>query len=94
MRQLAWSVPVLAERDTREPLDDHTAGGVRPGAHYGTDPGRLKAFHPLSWRDINKLGGSIILMRAIEVAGRPESSPTYPLESEKRGASNENQIVS
>ena len=44
MKQLAWSVPVLAERDTREPLDDHTAGGVRPGAHHGTDPGRLEAF--------------------------------------------------
>jgi hypothetical protein len=59
MKQLAWSVPVLAERDTREPLDAHTAGGVRPGAHHGTDPGRLEAFHPVSWRDINKLGGSI-----------------------------------
>jgi hypothetical protein len=28
MKQLAWSVPVPAERDTREPLDDHTTGGV------------------------------------------------------------------
>jgi hypothetical protein len=74
MKQLAWSVPVLAERDTREPLDDRTAGGVRPGAQHGTDPGRLEAFHPLSW--LNKLGGSIILMRAVEVAGRPKSSPS------------------
>jgi hypothetical protein len=36
----------------------------------------------VSWRDINKLGGSIILMRAVEVAGRPKSSPS--LLSEER----------
>jgi hypothetical protein len=70
-----------------------TSDNVRPrseatAATHSCEPPRVAggSIHPPlpEGRDISKLGGSIIFLRIVEVAGRPESSPTARGEDNER----------